>query len=326
MISAAAGGPAAGQPGLHRPGPHSGLGGDLIDRQVAEVVQNQRTALFGGHLAQGVAERDPVRGGSGGGLWPGNQRPEAGTVTGTPPPRGRDAPRRDADPGLGRRVPVDLAAARPGPHERLLHGVLSLALVSDHRVELPHQPLEAGGVEVGEFLTLHCISPFPGKRAARSSACHHEYLREQWLVARRRLGCPGGHGPPRSRWPNPVASSSPWDHHRMAVTQARVALVTGSSRGLGAVIARRLARDGFAVAVNSRPGDEQVAAVGAAIRDDGGTAEGFYADVTDEDQVAGLVTAIADCLGPVEVLVLNATGPQPEAAVTDVAWAGHLAQ
>jgi 3-oxoacyl-[acyl-carrier protein] reductase len=112
----------------------------------------------------------------------------------------------------------------------------------------------------------------------------------------------------------------------MAVTHGRVALVTGSSRGLGAVIARRLARDGFAVAVNGLVGDEQVAAVGRAIRDDGGTAEGFCADVTDEDQVAALAAAIADRLGPVDVLVFNATGPQPEAAVTDVTWAGHLAQ
>lgn len=112
----------------------------------------------------------------------------------------------------------------------------------------------------------------------------------------------------------------------MAVTHGRVALVTGSSRGLGAVIARRLARDGFAVAVNGPPGDERVAAVGAAIRDDGGTADGFCADVTDEDQVAGLASAIADRLGPVEVLVLNATGPQPEGAVTEVTWADHVAQ
>jgi 3-oxoacyl-[acyl-carrier protein] reductase len=112
----------------------------------------------------------------------------------------------------------------------------------------------------------------------------------------------------------------------MAEGQRRVALVTGSSRGLGAVIARRLARDGLAVAVNGRPGDEQVLAVSRDIRDDGGVAEGFPADVTDEGQVAGLAAAISDRLGPVDVLVVNATGPQPEAPVTDVAWADHLAQ
>jgi len=112
----------------------------------------------------------------------------------------------------------------------------------------------------------------------------------------------------------------------MAVTHGRVALVTGSSRGLGAVIARRLAQDGAAVAVNGRPGDEQVAAVSRSIRDDGGAAESFCADVTDERQVTGLVAAIAECFGPVDVLVLNATGPQPEAAVTEVTWADHLAQ
>jgi 3-oxoacyl-[acyl-carrier protein] reductase len=110
------------------------------------------------------------------------------------------------------------------------------------------------------------------------------------------------------------------------VARERVALVTGSSRGLGAAIARRLAQDGFAVAVNGRPGDDGVAAVARTTRDDGGTAEGFCADVTDEDQVAGLVAAITDALGPVDVLVLNATGPQPEAPVTEVAWADHVAQ
>ena len=96
----------------------------------------------------------------------------------------------------------------------------------------------------------------------------------------------------------------------MAVAHGRVALVTGSSRGLGALIARRLARDGMAVAVNGRPGDEQVDAVSRAIRGDGGTAEGFSADVTDERQVAELAVAVTGRLGPVDVLVLNATGPQ----------------
>jgi len=110
------------------------------------------------------------------------------------------------------------------------------------------------------------------------------------------------------------------------VAHPRVALVTGSSRGLGAAIARHLAGEGFAVAVNGRPGDDGVAAVARTIRDDGGTAAGCYADVTDEQQVAGLVAAITDALGPVDVLVLNATGPQPEAPVTEVSWADHIAQ
>ena len=110
------------------------------------------------------------------------------------------------------------------------------------------------------------------------------------------------------------------------MARGRVALVTGSSRGLGAEIARRLARDGFAVAVNGRPGDDGVAAVARAIQGDGGIAQGFGADVTAEDQVNGLVTAITSTFGPIDVLVLNATGPQPEAPVTEVGWADHAAQ
>jgi 3-oxoacyl-[acyl-carrier protein] reductase len=112
----------------------------------------------------------------------------------------------------------------------------------------------------------------------------------------------------------------------MAVPDGRVALVTGSSRGLGRAIAWRLARDGLAVAVNGRRGDGQVREVADAIRDDGGVVEAFCADVTDERQVAELMAAVADRLGAVEVLVLNATGAQPEADLTDVGWEDHLAQ
>jgi 3-oxoacyl-[acyl-carrier protein] reductase len=112
----------------------------------------------------------------------------------------------------------------------------------------------------------------------------------------------------------------------MAVEHGRVALVTGSSQGLGAVIARRLARDGLAVAVNGRHGDELAGQVARDIHASGGTAAAYHADVTDEQQVAGLAAAIADRLGPVAVLVVNATGPQPEALVTEAAWADHLAQ
>jgi 3-oxoacyl-[acyl-carrier protein] reductase len=112
----------------------------------------------------------------------------------------------------------------------------------------------------------------------------------------------------------------------MPVAHGRVALVSGSSRGLGAAIARRLAQDGLAVAVNGRRGDGQAREVGRSIRADGGVAEAFGADVTDEQQVAELVAAITGRFGPVDVLVLNATGPQPEARVSEVAWADHLAQ
>jgi 3-oxoacyl-[acyl-carrier protein] reductase len=112
----------------------------------------------------------------------------------------------------------------------------------------------------------------------------------------------------------------------MEMLVSRVAIVTGSSRGLGRSIALRLARDRFAVAVNGRRGDGQVREVADAIRDVGGLADDFVADVTDERQVTELVAAVADRLGPVEVLVVNATGPQPEADLTDVAWEDHLAQ
>ena len=112
----------------------------------------------------------------------------------------------------------------------------------------------------------------------------------------------------------------------MGSTQDRVALVTGSARGLGRVIAQRLARDGRAVAINGLHGDGQMSKVVDGIRDAGGVAEAFPADVTDQWQVTELVAAVADRLGPIEVLVVNATGPQPEAPLAQVTWEDHVAQ
>jgi len=105
-----------------------------------------------------------------------------------------------------------------------------------------------------------------------------------------------------------------------------VALVTGSSRGLGSTIARRLARDGLAVAVNDGRGGADALEIVDAIRTAGGVADAFTADVTDERQVEDLVGAVGATLGAVDVLVLNATGPQPEAPTAEVPWEDHLAQ
>jgi 3-oxoacyl-[acyl-carrier protein] reductase len=106
----------------------------------------------------------------------------------------------------------------------------------------------------------------------------------------------------------------------------RVALVTGSSRGLGAGIALRLAADGLAVAVNYRSGGTEANELVAAIGERGGVAAAFGADVTDEREVADLVAAVERALGPIDVLVLNATGPQPDAPLEAVAWEDHVAQ
>ena len=84
-----------------------------------------------------------------------------------------------------------------------------------------------------------------------------------------------------------------------------VALVTGGGRGVGRVIARALARAGYAVAVASRTQselDETVALIEAA----GGTAAARAADVTDRDAVDRVVGDVRSELGEIELLVNNA--------------------
>jgi 3-oxoacyl-[acyl-carrier protein] reductase len=106
----------------------------------------------------------------------------------------------------------------------------------------------------------------------------------------------------------------------------RVALVTGSSRGLGRAIAQRLAADGHTVAVNGLRDDGGLQAAAQEIRDGGGVAGAFAADVTDAAGAAELVAAVERALGPVGIVVFNATGPQPEAPLQDTTWDDHADQ
>jgi len=89
------------------------------------------------------------------------------------------------------------------------------------------------------------------------------------------------------------------------VSEQRVAIVTGGARGIGAAVAKRLARDGFAVGVldldEASTGD-----VVKAIESEGGKALGVGVDVADAAAVETAVERVAAELGPPVVLINNA--------------------
>jgi 3-oxoacyl-[acyl-carrier protein] reductase len=111
----------------------------------------------------------------------------------------------------------------------------------------------------------------------------------------------------------------------MNALSGQVALVTGSSRGIGAAIAAAFARHGAAVAVHGRDKDAVTAVVGG-IRSRGGNAIGVTGDVTSFNDIEAMRRHIEDSLGPVDILVANAGGSfTPPALLEDIPEAGWRA-
>ncbi len=86
----------------------------------------------------------------------------------------------------------------------------------------------------------------------------------------------------------------------------KLSLITGASGGIGQGIARRLAEAGATVAVHYRGAREGALACVEAIRRSGGKAIAVQAELTDPASVEAAVTAVADELGPIDILVNNA--------------------
>src|SRR5690242_11895160 len=97
----------------------------------------------------------------------------------------------------------------------------------------------------------------------------------------------------------------------------KVALVTGASRGIGATVAERLARDGFAVIVNYAERAAPAEAVVRKIEQTGGRALAVKADVSNGADVKRLFDAAESAFGGVDVLVNNA-GIMKLAAISDM--------
>jgi 3-oxoacyl-[acyl-carrier protein] reductase len=104
--------------------------------------------------------------------------------------------------------------------------------------------------------------------------------------------------------------AQPLDHQRkkhiMSNESTKTAIVTGSSRGIGAAIARRLAKDGFTVVVNYAGNAAEAESLVGNIKQAGGRALSVQADVSDPAAVRRMFDQATALSGGVDVLVNNA--------------------
>src|SRR6266404_4972594 len=107
-------------------------------------------------------------------------------------------------------------------------------------------------------------------------------------------------------------ASEPEEVSRLMDLRGKGALVTGASKCLGAALAEELAGEGARVALVARGADE-LARVAARIQASGGEAHALPADVADKRAVHAIAGAAAALVGPIELLVHNAStlGPVP---------------
>jgi 3-oxoacyl-[acyl-carrier protein] reductase len=110
--------------------------------------------------------------------------------------------------------------------------------------------------------------------------------------------------------------------------EGSVALVTGASGEMGSAIALELGRQGYRVAVHYRSRAEAAEEVASRIREAGGTAAVFGADLRDMEEAQSLVDGAADRLGPLDVVVNNAGGAKDGLLMMmpEEDWDGVIAQ
>jgi 3-oxoacyl-[acyl-carrier protein] reductase len=108
----------------------------------------------------------------------------------------------------------------------------------------------------------------------------------------------------------------------------RVALVGGSSRGLGYAVARELAAEGCALVICARDGEALESARSAIVEETGAEVLGMVANLSDPEAVRVVTSAAFDAFGHVDVLVTNTGGPPAGhfESHTPAAWSSAVAQ